>query len=169
MIRDIGPAPRLIDAICPSRRGYFIGMIFLVLSFFYLASIEKPPIVWIWLWNFYSQRRPSFAALRRCDSLVFFFFFFFLPLCLKLRLFQSDLPDPGYLHIYTLSNAYLLYRVTEDIVPENGKCPAPSGPSRMISRRVANGLTMASNHRPTIKNWTPNYPLDSVIVPVSLV
>ena len=106
MIRDIGPAPRLIDAICSSRRGYFIGMIFLVLSFFFLASFEKPPIVWIWPWNFYSQRRPSFAALRRCASPMFFFFFFaFVP---EIEILSIRLTRPGIsAYLYPGGNAYL--------------------------------------------------------------
>lgn len=92
----------------------------------------------------------SATALRFTRVFFLFFFFAFVP---EIEIISIRLARPGIsAYLYTESNAYLLYRVTEDIVPENGKCPAPSGPSRMISRRVANGLTMASNHRPTIKN-----------------
>jgi hypothetical protein len=75
-------------------------MIFLVLSFFFLASFEKPPLLY-GSGHGILFSRPSLictaTAMRFARS------FFFLPLCLKLEFFQSDLrPDPGYLHIYTL-------------------------------------------------------------------
>lgn len=111
MIRDIGPAPRLIDAICPSRRGYFIGMIFLVLSFFFWHPLRNPLLYGSGRGISIPQRRPSFcsATALRFTRVLFFSFFFFLPSCLKLRFFQSDLPDPGYLHIYTMGVMHTSY------------------------------------------------------------
>lgn len=122
MIRDIGPAPRLIDAICPSRRGYFIGMIFLVLSFFFWHPLRNPLLYGSGRGISIPQRRPSFcsATALRFTRVLFFSFFFFSAFVSEIEILSIRFTRPGIsTYLYHGGNAYLLYRVTEDIVPKS--------------------------------------------------